>query len=288
MPAVAPFGYQYAATSFPFGTLVKPGGNVVAYVRSTGAQEGDDPFAASGLLVSTIDAGCNRCRSGQRDIVVVLPGHVETFTAAGAIWPSLKAGTQIIGAANAGGSSAPTVNLNQVAASVALNVADVTVHGLNIVSASVLTAGIVITAAGVTLSGCFVNSTGALAANSLIQVTGAANCSIVGNVIVCNNTTGAMINVTGAASTNFLIQGNKMRQSQAAAGGDFVEIANTLLISGMCCDNYGKTATTLATPGTGFFLNNGNVLVTVANVENYVAGGSVGTAAIVATGATGN
>jgi hypothetical protein len=204
--------------------------------------------------------------------VVVLPGHVETFTAAGAIWPSLKAGTQIIGAANAGGSSAPTVNLNQVAASIALNVADVTVHGLNIVSASVLTAGIVITAAGVTLSGCFINSTGALAANVLIQVTGAANFTMVGNHVVNNSTTGATVNVTAAASTNLCITDNLLRNLQATSGGIGINVASTAGISGMIARNFVKSATNGGAGGAAAQIVIGAAANTTVGVfENYAA-----------------
>lgn len=267
----------------PYGTLLKPGGRIAAYVRSTGAQDGEDHFASSGMLVRTIDAGLARCRASQNDIVYVLPGHTETFSASGAIWANLVAGAQIIGVGSPGATNNPNITLSHTGASIALNAANVTVAGLNINSATAaVTGAVVVTAAGVSVIGNYFQFTGALGANSPIQVTGAANCTIASNVLVVDSTA-TMIAITGAASTNFLVQGNIARQSQSTSGGGFSTTANTSGISGMYCNNYFKQASTV-TAGAGVIVLGAATLTTVGNVENW-ANDETAAAALVVTGA---
>lgn len=275
------FNYDAIATSH--GTFIKPGGRVAAYVRSTGAQEGDDLFAVSGNLVSTIDAGLARCRAGQNDIVVVLPGHTETHTVTGAIWANLVSGAQIIGVANPWASNAPSVTLSHAGASVALSVANVTVSGLKITSATAtLTAAIVVTGAGVTFENNFVLFTGALGANPAIAVTGAANFVMVGNHVVADSTD-PVVEITGAATTNMVVARNKIRQAQATSGGDCINVANTAGISGFISDNRMKSAVA-GTPGSSIGLVIGAAASpTVFNGENYDLDDAV-TAAVVSTG----
>lgn len=280
----SPFVSNFPSIASPWGSFVKPGGRVAAYVRSTGAQDGEDHFAASGLLVATINEGLKRCRSGQNDIVFVLPGHTETYSTTGAVWANLVAGAQIIGCGSAGATNAPTLNLTHAGASIALNVANVTVAGLNIVGGvATATASIVITGAGVTLAGNFLNFSGfALGANSPIAVTGAATCSIVGNNIVADSTA-TMIAITGAASTNFLVQGNIARQAQGTSGGGFSSTANTSGISGHYSDNYYKTATT-STGGAGVIVLGAATITTVGNHQNF-GGEETAAASLLVTGA---
>jgi hypothetical protein len=275
--------FSYDAISSAHGTWIKPGGRVAAYVRSTGLQEGDDLFAMSGNLVATIDAGLARCRAGQNDVVVVLPGHTETHSVTGAIWSSLVSGAQIIGVANPGASNAPTVTLSHTGASVALSAANVTVSGLKIVSTTAAVAlAINVTAAGVTLENNFITLTGALGANPAISVTGAANFTMVGNHIVANSTD-PVVEITDAATTNLVIQRNFIRQSQATSGGDCINVANTAGISGFITDNRMKSAVA-GTPGTSIGLVIGaGASPTVFNGENYDLDDAV-TAAVVSTG----
>jgi hypothetical protein len=51
------------------GTLIPPGGQVVAYVRSTGVQSGDDNDVRRRLL-PTLNAAMALCRSGMDDVIV--------------------------------------------------------------------------------------------------------------------------------------------------------------------------------------------------------------------------
>ena len=278
-----PFHIMSTGLRTAFGTVTGPGSRVAAYVRSTGAVDGEDHFANSGMLVTTIQAGITRCRSGQNDIVYVLPGHTETFAATGAIW-TLVAGAQIVGVGCPGATNNPVITLTHAGASVALNVANVTLAGMNIVGGvATATASVVVTGAGCTIAGNFINLAGAaLGANVGVLCSAAANFKFIGNHFIADSTT-HMLNVSGAASTNFEICGNFFRQAQGTSGGSYVGVADTALISGIVGYNTGKTATA-GTAGTGFDLDAANIIATVANVENY-ANDNVATAAVIATGA---
>lgn len=267
---------NYPAFGSPFGTFIKPGGRIAAYVRSTGLQDGDDLFASGGMLVASINEGLKRCRSGQNDIVFVLPGHTETYSTSGAVWANLVAGAQVIGCGVPGASNNPTITLSHTGASVALNVANCTVAGLNIISTTAaVTGAIVITGAGATLAGNYISLTGALAANPPIALTGAANVDIIGNLIVADSTA-AVINVTGAGSTNLVIAGNLIRQAQGTSGGAGINIASTTGISGWVHRNLYKSATD-GTPASLGVVVGANATTTLGVFENYAMdGGSAG------------
>ena len=277
-----PFLQAYDSLSTVTGTWIRPGGRVAAYVRSTGAQEGDDLFASSGNLVTTIAAGIARCRANRSDIVYVLDGHTETYTAAGAIWP-LVAGAQVISAGRPGTASCPTLNFNGAAVSLALSSADMTVSGFNIRSATAtLTVPIVVTAAGCTLTNCNIISTGASGANSFIAVTSAPNFTMTGNTIVLDSTS-AMLAITGATSTNFLVSNNLARQTQATSGGGFATTAATAGISGTFAYNFFKTATT-SVGGAGVIVLGAGTITTVGLFENY-GGEETAASGLLVTGA---
>jgi hypothetical protein len=76
--------------------VLPPGGEVRAYVRSTGAADGDS-LGLNIPLVSTLNAGLAKCRASRGDVVVVLPGHTENISSADQM-SSLVAGTRILGA----------------------------------------------------------------------------------------------------------------------------------------------------------------------------------------------
>lgn len=224
-----------------YGSFVKPGGRIAAYVRSTGALEGDDYFAASGMLVATIDAGLARCRDGQNDVVFVLPGHSETFSSSGAVFANLVAGAQIIGVGTPGATNCPTITLSHTGASLALNKANVTFSGMRVLSTTAaVTGAIVITGAWTTFAENFVSLTGALGANSALQITGATGATVVGNHIVVNSTQ-QIVDVT-SASSNIQILNNLIRQAQATSGGIGINVADAAS-TGFVANNYIQTAT---------------------------------------------
>ncbi len=267
-----PFFSAFDAITTPNGTWIRPGGNVVAYVRSTGAQQGDDAFAASGLLVANIAAGVARCRPGMNDIVGVLCGHTETVTTT--LFTPV-AGAQIIGCGRPGSTNAPNITLSATAATIALSANDMSLIGLNINSATAaVTDAIVVSADGVTIANCFISFTGALAANPAIEVLGGSDSfSFCDNFVVASST-GNILNFTaGTASLNLRVTGNHFRQ--LAASGVYVNVASQTGTSGLIAFNSGKATGAAPTGATGFLIG-ANSVTTVSNIENYV---SVNTAA---------
>jgi len=272
----APF-VNWPAVGSPFGTLLRPGGRVAAFVRSTGAQDLDDLFVRDNLVTS-INEGLKRCRSGLNDIVYVLPGHTETHSSSGAIWANLVAGAQIVSCGRPGASNNGTITLSAAAASVALNVADVSLLGLNIASATAsLTAALVITGAGCCVAGNRILATGALGANSFVQVTGAASACLAGNEVIVDSTS-TIVNITGAGSTNVRVLNNLIRQTQGTSGGVGITVASTAGISGFAAGNYIHTASALGAGAIGTLITVGaSALPTFGTFENYgsdSAGGS--------------
>jgi hypothetical protein len=264
----APFFSSYDAISTPNGTWVRPGGNVVAYVRSTGAQSGDDPFAASGALVATIAAGVNRCRPGQNDVVVVLPGHTETVTTT--LFTPV-AGAQIVGAGRPGSTNAPNITLSATAATIALSAANMSLIGLNINSATAAVVdAIVVSAAGCTIANCFISFTGALAANPGIEVVAGGDTFSFCDNYVSVSSTGNILNFTaGTAIANFRVTGNHFRQ--LAASGSYVNVASQTGTGGLLAYNTGKATGAAPLIGVGFTIG-ANSIATVAQIENYAAG----------------
>lgn len=213
----------------PYGTLLKPGGRIAAYVRSTGAQDGEDHFANSGMLVSSLQAGLARCRSGQGDIVYVLPGHVESITAAD-FYTNLVAGTQIISAGRPGATNNPTFTWTATASTFLLDVADVSIQGLTFVmgGADNVTAPITVTGAGCSIAGCHIvagTSSVLESATPITVSTGANDCTLVGNRFSATGgaVTTACVSV-GAAVARTTIVGNRFFTTQSSATTGVISI----------------------------------------------------------------
>lgn len=205
----------------PYGTLLKPGGRVAAYVRSTGAQDGEDHFAASGLLVSTLQAGLARCRSGAGDIVYVLPGHTESISTAD-FFTNLVAGTQIIGTGRPGATNNPTFTWTAVGSTFLLDVADVALVGLNLVTggADNVTAPITVSAAGCTIAGCHITAGTSSALESATVITlasGATDCLVVGNRFTATGGAVTTACVSIGAVARPTVVGNRFITTQSSA-----------------------------------------------------------------------
>lgn len=219
---IAPYIGNYSAIASPWGTFVKPGGRVAAYVRSTGAQDGEDHFAASGLLVATLQAGLARCRAGQGDIVYVLPGHTESISTAD-FFTNLVAGTQIISAGRPGATNNPNFTWSAVASTFLLDVADVALVGLTLTmgGADNVTAPITVTGAGCMIVGCHIiagTSSVLESATPITVSTGATDCLIAGNRFSATGgaVTTACVSV-GAAVARTTITGNRFFTTQSTA-----------------------------------------------------------------------
>lgn len=128
--------------------LLPPGARVAAYVRSGGPSGIDSPVIRSNL-VTTLDAGLSRCRSGMGDVVVVLPDHAEDIDAADKM-SSLVAGTRILGLGR--GLFRPTFTWTLAGGTFLLDQADVELLNVRLVMASTANGGVTVTAA-MTVSG---------------------------------------------------------------------------------------------------------------------------------------
>src|SRR4051812_41694686 len=105
LPAVetkSPFVVEAAQGSFPAYLLDSrfcPGN--VFWVQSTSANAGDSAGKgrSPGAPFATIDYAVGQCTAGQGDVILVLPGHVETVTAAAGVALDV-AGVSVVGLGN--------------------------------------------------------------------------------------------------------------------------------------------------------------------------------------------
>jgi hypothetical protein len=216
-----PFLSNYAAIASPWGTLVKPGGRVAAYLRSTGAQDGEDHFAASGLLVTTLSAALKRCRSGYNDIVYVLPGDVQSISAAD-FASDLVAGTQIISCGRPGGTNNPTWTWSAVTSTFLLDVADCSLVGLNLVfgGADNVTAPITVSAAGCSIVGNHITmgtSASLECATALTLASGATDCWVMGNRMTATGGAVTTAAISVGAVARPVIVNNRIITTQSSA-----------------------------------------------------------------------
>lgn len=298
----------------PYGTLLKPGGRVAAYVRSTGAQDGEDHFASSGNLVTTLQQGLARCRSGQNDIVYVLPGHTENVAGADA-FTNLVAGAQIIGVGTPGASNNPTFTWTATASSFLLDVADVTVAGLtmNWIGIDAVAAPLTVSARGCTVSGCTIicedASSGAL--KGIVLGTGASNSKVLSNrflsvgeakpmtsapilvsgaiddVVIANNYISCAnpgtavlghIAVTGVA-TNVQIVGNTCIQLETAGTALFTVTVGAVAATGHISYNNSLIGTDITTTTSGVSVN-AAAAATMLIAENRTGDAATGRSAV--------
>lgn len=135
----------------PFGVFLPPGGQVAAYVRSTGYQNGDDEAIRS-RLVLTLAAGLAMCRPGAGDTVVVLPNHSESGMGT-TMMSGLVAGTKIVGVG--AGSAMPVFRWTATGDQWAIAAADVSIAGLRlrIEGANGIVKGILVTGANCSMYG---------------------------------------------------------------------------------------------------------------------------------------
>jgi len=277
----------------PYGTLLKPGGRIAAYVRSTGAQDGEDHFAQSGMLVSTLNAGLARCRSGQGDIVYVLPGHAENITGADAM-SNLVAGTQIVSAGRPGSTNNPTLTWTTAdTASFLLDVADVSIVGMTLNWAGVadVAAPMTVTGAGCAIVGCHIiaqdDAVSFQAEKGVVVSTGSHNFIFAGNTVLSDsedddaNVTGGIVNVS-AAVEGVKIVGNVISYACAGDTVGIIDVTGTV-VNLLVADNLIRQLASNAAfgiildAGTGWCVRNQiriteNVAPTSAGVS--VAGGT--------------
>lgn len=156
-----PFYGIGAGIQTELGTIIPPGGQVVAYVHSSGVAEGM-PQGVADRLYTTLNSALALCRSGKGDAVIVLPGHTENFATADSL-SNLVAGTRIIGTGF--GTMRPTFTWSATGSTVLWNVANVMISNCILMCAGptgstalTVTAPMTVSAAGFTMIGCTVNT----------------------------------------------------------------------------------------------------------------------------------
>jgi len=232
-------GGQLGGYRLDYATVIPPGTGGAHYVRSTGAQSGDPP-ELSGRIFTTIDSALAQCRSAQGDVVYVLPGHTESYAAA--FWPSLVAGTRIVG--YGWGSFRPTLTLTAAGSNCAISVANPFVDNLIFTtnSAAQVTTAFTCTAAGGTFVNCefeLGQSVTNAIATTFTLATGCKSWAFVGNYAY--STTDAAITAfatsTGAVDKLKIVGNHIMGAVVTAATGVLFQLSNAAIVNNIITDN---------------------------------------------------
>lgn len=81
--------------------------------------------------LATIDQAINKCTASKGDVILVMPGHAETITTAGAIACDV-AGVSILGLGH--GANRPTVSFGGTAATIAISASSVRISNIRVTS----------------------------------------------------------------------------------------------------------------------------------------------------------
>lgn len=252
------------------------GDAIIRYVDSgVAGASGESPAEA----VSTLAAAIAMCTSGRGDIIVVMPGHAETVSAAGGIAIN-KASITIVGLGT--GNSRPTFTVDTAnTATIAVSVADVSISNCLFVAnfLSIATCFALTTAKNFTLTNCtFKDTSGVLNFLNCVKSTGAANTvdglTLIGNTwnglgttsvnsfvltandidsltmrdnnvkVVTTVDASHFLTVTAGVLTNLDVSNNRLYTKQAATtAGSLIDVGGTTS-TGWVYRNFVQTLTT--------------------------------------------
>jgi hypothetical protein len=215
---------------------------------------------------STIDYAIGRCTAGRGDIIMVMPGHVETITAADAILLDV-AGVCVIGLGV--GSLMPRIDFNNTAATVGVSADNVSIVGIHfraLISAVVVGVNVKADADGVTIENCLFSAetAGTDEFNHSIRfVDGNSRCAVK-NCVIDMGIAGAVAGIHLDADTAFMrIEDNVIRGDYSTANivGDTtlstnILIKNNLLENGIGGDLGTEPGIELLTGTTGTIADN--------------------------------
>lgn len=237
-------------------------------------------------IFTTIDAAVGACVAGRGDVIYVMPGHIETISAAGSLTVDV-AGVSIIGLGT--GVNRPELNFSNTAGTVEMDAANTRLSNVILkADVSAVVVGINVDANNVEIDNCLFtyNATGDdfitmidvdavnganIHDNEMRAEEGAAGCAeairlddcdhvrIVNNHITGDFTDGAIIG-EGAAGIDLVIKGNTIYNADTTAG--FVIDLN-VAFTGLAVSNMMGTLFATA-PETAF--DPGSLLC----LENYV------------------
>jgi hypothetical protein len=260
---------RFKSLLYSAGFPVVPGVGVptstgsVFFVNSNGTP-GDGSSPDKPLLLIT--AALAKCTASKGDVIIVMPGHAETW----AVAPTLVAGVYIVGLG--WGNLRPTITGNAAIALTPMNVANVVIDNLIFAAPNVdnQTSAIAITAAGCMVTRChFVGSQTAknvtdvitvsadghnarIVGNTFenatvdvvtfITVSGAANDVVISDNVAIGNCSTAVLLVS-AVATLMKVMRNTFVNTKAAT----IAVSFSSNATGIQCDNYvGGLGTTLA------------------------------------------
>lgn len=239
-----------------YGTLLPPGGEVVAYVSASEIDGIHSDIAKRRF--TTLNAALAACRSGRGDAVVVLPGHTESISTADQM-SNLVAGTRIFGTGM--GTSRPTFTWTAATATFLFDVANVQIDNciLNLdpgTGTTTVAAPITISAAGCAITNCQIR--GGTDANSLVTI-GITTTAAADDLVM----TGNYIYGAAAAECTTMIQ---------FVGADRLRF----------CNNFVESAQSSASVGCIRFLTTASTSVLLLDniVSNLKSGGGAGDQAI--------
>ncbi len=187
--------------------IVLPPGANVFFVRGNGTTVTEyeiDPPGLRERLAASVNQALQYCVAGRGDVVVALPGHIETISAADG-WSNLVAATRIIGVGH--GNARPTITWSAAASSLLLNVANASIENMVLqlagdpaaTTALTVAAPITASAAGCAIRGCRVNA--GVDADQLVTI-------------------GV---TTTAAADDFSFEGNRLYSATAAEATTFMQ-----------------------------------------------------------------
>jgi hypothetical protein len=165
------------------------GANGASYINSP-----KKPFA-------TIDYAIGKCTANKGDVIVVMPGHAETLSTAGAITADV-AGVTIVGLGS--GTFRPTLTLSATDATILVSAANVTFTNLRIATGvAELVTAFSVSGSDCTIQGCrFLDSSTFTFISAITGAATALRLNIKGNTAYTSVTptgTAAWISVSGAA-----------------------------------------------------------------------------------------
>lgn len=244
-------GTELPRANYPGGAdlggaiVLPPGGQVRAFVRSTGPADGD-PIDMNAMLVPTLNAGLSKCRASRGDVVIVLPGHAENISSADQM-SNLKAGTRIIGAGY--GTMRPSFTWTAAAATFLFDVANVSLENCRLFLAGPHAAGtaltvaapITVSAAGCSIVGCDIKA--GFDADQIVTI-GITVTTGGDSFYFANNVVEALV---AAPMTTFLrltdcddvvIEGNSIRVATTAAAVGVIQALTTAPERTLIRDNF--------------------------------------------------
>lgn len=265
----------------------------VSSVNGANGNDGTSPSTPKATLANAITAAT----ASNGDVIVLMPGHAETITAAAGSGVT-KAGLQIVGLGI--GANRPTFTYTTaISASFDVTAANVTISNVRfVIGFDAVSALVNVTAADVSFINCeFQTNTGAFGAVAGILTAATATrlvvkgCNFFGPATNSGTTTTAQIK--HESGIDYVIQGNFFKGKMTQA---IVNVATVL--GGLIADNYAVVATgtlfaTMAAASTPFITNNrinvpsGTTPITAA--AGFVAGNIYSAAAgVTSTGQTGS